>query len=180
MVSAALALIALVFADVPAQGDPARPAVRSVQASAPWKLDELLDAIRMVESGGLKDGGRKATGDGGKAIGPFQIHRPYWEDSKVPGKHDDCRDPEYARKVVLAYWKRYAPKALESVDVQSLARVHNGGPDGARQECTLVFWGKVERQLKAGREQRAQEAEAKAKKARPAPPPPKDQRSEYC
>src|SRR5262245_12012362 len=111
MLTAALALFALVFAEVPAGGDPAPPAVRPAEASAPWSLDELLAAIRMVESGGLKDGGRRATGDGGKAIGPFQIHRPYWIDSKIPGKHDDCRDPEYARRVVLAYWKRYAPKA---------------------------------------------------------------------
>lgn len=180
MVTAALALIALAFADVPVRGDPVAPPVRPVEASAPWTLDELLDAIRMVESGGLKDGGRKAVGDGGKAIGPYQIHRPYWEDSKIPGKHDDCRDPEYARKVVLAYWKRYAPKSLESVDVQSLARVHNGGPDGAKQECTLAFWAKVERQLKAGREKRAQEASAKVKKAKAPPPPPKAKATEYC
>jgi hypothetical protein len=180
MVTAALALIALAFADVPARGDPVAPAVRPPETSAPWTLDELLDAIRSVESGGLKDGGRKATGDGGKAIGPFQIHQPYWEDSKVPGKHDDCRDPEYARKVVLAYWKRYASKALESVDAQALARVHNGGPDGAKQDCTLAFWAKVERALKAGREKRAQEAAAKVKKKQPAPPPPKPKASEYC
>jgi hypothetical protein len=172
MFTAALAFFALVCADLPAQGEPAKPAVRP-SASAPWTLDELLDAIRQVESGGLKDGGRKATGDGGKAIGPFQIHRPYWEDSKVPGKHDDCRDPAYARKVVLAYWKRYAPKALESVDAQALARVHNGGPDGAKQECTLAFWRKVERELNAAREKRAQE------KAKPAPPKPKGS-SQYC
>jgi len=170
MVTAVLALIALAFTGLPVQGEPTRPADRPAQASAPWTLDELLDALRKVESGGLKDGGRKATGDGGKAIGPFQIHKPYWEDSKVPGKHDDCRDPEYARKVVQAYWKRYAPKALEAVDVESLARVHNGGPDGAKQECTLVFWRKVERELKAAREKR---------KPTPAPPKPGKQ-SEYC
>ncbi len=183
MFTASLALIALAFADVPAQGEPARPAVRPAEVSKPWTLDELLDAIRQVESGGLKDGGRKAVGDGNKAIGPFQIHRPYWEDSKVPGKYDDCREPAYARKVVLAYWKRYAPKSLEAVDVQSLARVHNGGPDGAKQECTLAFWRKVERELKAGREKREQDA-AKKEKAKPAPvpaPPPKaGGKSEYC
>ena len=179
MVTAALAFLTLAFADVPAQGQPVRPAVRPAETNVPWTLDELLDAIRQVESGGLKDGGRKATGDGGKAIGPYQIHKPYWEDSKVPGTHDDCRDPEYARKVVLAYWKRYAPKSLEKVDAQSLARVHNGGPDGAKQDCTLAFWAKVEHQLKAAREKRAQDAAGKDPKPKP-PPAPKKTGSEYC
>jgi len=180
MVTAALALIAIAFADLSAQGEPVRPAVRPVEKAAPWTLAELLDALRKVESGGLKDGGRKATGDGNKAIGPFQIHRPYWEDSKVPGKYEDCREPEYARKVVQAYWKRYAAKALIAVDVETLARIHNGGPDGARQECTLPFWSKVERELKAGREKRVQDAQPKPKKPKPAPAPPKEKGGEYC
>lgn len=179
MLTAGLALLVLAFADVPAQGHPAAPAPRPAELNSPWTLDELLDAIRQVESGGMKEGGRRATGDGGRAIGPYQIHKPYWEDSKVPGTHDDCRDPEYARKVVLAYWKRYAPKALASVDAQALARVHNGGPDGAKQECTLPFWSKVERQLKAARDKKAQEA-AKPQKAKAPPPENKPKGSEYC
>ena len=178
MFAVAFALIALAHAESPAQGEPAKPAARPAEVSKPWTLDELLDAIRKVESGGLKDGGRKAVGDGGKAIGPYQIHRAYWEDSKVPGKHEDCREPEYARKVVLAYWKRYAPKSLEAVDAQSLARVHNGGPDGAKQDCTLTFWRKVERELKAAREKQEQE---KAKKDKPVPAPPKPAgKGEFC
>ena len=173
MLTAALALCALAFADLPQRGDPVPPAVRPEPSSAPWTLDELLAAIRKIESGGLKDGGRRATGDGGRAIGPYQIHKPYWEDSKIPGKHDDCREPEYARRVVLAYWKRYAPKALEALDAQTLARVHNGGPAGAKRDATLVFWRKVERELKAAREKRAQEAQ-------PPKPPPKGKDREYC
>ena len=58
--------------------------------------------------------------------------------------------------------------------------MHNGGPDGAKQECTLAFWRKVEQELKAGREQRAQEAGAKEKR-KPAPAPPKAAgKSEFC
>lgn len=188
MFIAALTCVVLVAVDVPVQAREASSPSRPVQASAPWTLDELLEALRTVETGGLKDEGRRATGDGGRAIGPYQIHRGYWIDSKLPGSHDDCREPQYARAVVLAYWKRYAPKALEALDAQTLARVHNGGPDGARQECTLGFWRKVEGALRAAREKRALEAAARQKgqpaegtrPPAPAPKPKKRKGSEYC
>ncbi len=188
MFTIALAWFALVAVDAPVQAHASEPVVRAVDAQAPWTLDELLDALRQVETGGLKDEGRRATGDGGRAIGPYQIHRGYWQDAKLPGCHDDCRDPGYARRVVLAYWKRYAPRALEALDVQTLARVHNGGPDGARQDCTLVFWRKVERALRSSREARALEAGAKEKgkpveagsKKEAKPAPAKRKGSEYC
>lgn len=110
-------------------------------------LDRILDALRAVETGGSADQGRHAVGDGGKAIGPLQIHRAYWRDAGVPGRYADCRDPQYARAVVLAYWRRYCPAALESLDAEVLARVHNGGPGGHRRKCTRAFWRKVEREL---------------------------------
>lgn len=190
MAALALAFVALAWGDAAAPAGAGTPPAIAAAASEAWQLDELLEAIRVVETGGLKDGGRRATGDGGRAIGPYQIHRPYWEDSRIPGRHDDCRDPVYARRVVLAYWKRYASKALETLDVQALARVHNGGPDGARQDCTLAFWRKVERALAAAREKRALEAATKekgkaleggAKKPKtPAPTPPAKKGAEYC
>ena len=37
----------------------------------------LLAAIRQVES----HGNDKAVGDGGKAIGPYQVWRGYWQDA---------------------------------------------------------------------------------------------------
>lgn len=123
-----------------------------VPASATVKqqptLDQLLDAIQLVETGGEPNAGRDATGDHGGALGPFQIHRAYWIDSGVPGRFEDCRDNDYARKVVKAYWKRWCPKALERVDIETLVRIHNGGPDGMRETCTQAFWKKVERELR--------------------------------
>src|SRR5262245_20264492 len=86
------------------------------EARARWTLAEILDALRTVETGGERNGGRHAIGDGGAAIGPYQIHRAYWIDAKLPGRFEDCRDPDYARAVVLAYWKRYCPEALERLD----------------------------------------------------------------
>lgn len=135
---------------------PAAPTVPA-PAPAPYTLGEVLDALRLVETGGMKAEGRHAIGDGGRAIGPYQIHRGYWADAKLGGAHEDCRDPAYARRVVVSYWKRFAPDALARVDAETLARVHNGGPDGFRQDCTLGFWKKVQRQMNATRAQHALE-----------------------
>jgi len=134
-----------------AQASPAavvdeNPLVASEAAPAP-SLDAILDEIRFAESGGQPNGGRGAIGDGGRALGPFQIHRAYFEDSGVPGKFEDCRELEVSRRVVLAYWKRWCPDALERRDAEVLVRVHNGGPRGARKSCTLAYWRKVEKRL---------------------------------
>ena len=110
-------------------------------------LDEILEAIRATESGGWEDGGRHATGDGGRAIGPFQIHRAHWQDTGLPGRYEDCREPSYARREVVAYWERWCPEALERRDARTLARVHNGGPDGARKSATLMYWATVQAAL---------------------------------
>jgi len=104
---------------------------------------ELLDAIRHVETGGERNGGRDAIGDNGRSIGPYQIGRAYWLDSRVPGSWDDCRDTAYAERVMAAYWARYCPAALSANDMETLARVHNGGPSGHRKQATTGYWRKV-------------------------------------
>jgi hypothetical protein len=152
-------------ARAPAQTETVQPA-RSVRS-----LDELLDALRRVETGGVRQGGRQATGDGGSAIGPFQIHRGYWMDTRLPGRFEDCRDPEYARKVVIAYWKRYCPKALEALDAETLARVHNGGPDGHKEAATLRFWRKVQREIESARAKEPAPPAATPSTPAPAAPP---------
>ncbi|MBK7877724.1 MAG: hypothetical protein IPJ77_18725 [Planctomycetes bacterium] len=158
-------------------GAPTRelPALESRETSVPregsalvararaWSLEEILEALRRVETGGEKDGGRHSTGDSGGAIGPFQIHRAYWIDTRLPGRWEDCRDPRYARAVVLAYWRRYCSKALEARDAETLVRIHNGGPDGAREAETLRFWRKVEHALQGLAVERAKALEADSK-----------------
>lgn len=109
--------------------------------------DRLLSAIHVVEASGQIS---PKDGDGGKAIGPFQIHRAYWKDATdydrtIGGTYEDCRNLDYSRRVVLAYWRRYAPK--NATDEQ-LARIHNGGPTGHRRESTLRYWRRVERELR--------------------------------
>jgi len=136
----------------PATARPAAPFL----SGPPADLPRLLRAIRQVESGG------RATppdGDGGEAIGQYQIHFAYWQDARVPGRYQHCRQEPYARRVVLAYWRRYAPavaaraamagkpEALASGDLEVLARTHNGGPRGAASPATVGYWHRIRADL---------------------------------
>jgi hypothetical protein len=109
-------------------------------------INDLFAAMKIVESG--YGTGYHSVGDDGKAIGPYQIWKPYWIDSRVKGKYEDCRDKEYAEKVVMAYWKRYAPQALMELDFEKLARCHNSGPGWKKKyKKTNKYWKKVQSQL---------------------------------
>lgn len=102
----------------------------------------LLAVIKQVESGGNPN----AIGDQGKALGAYQIWKSYWQDSKVSGCYQDCKDPKYSESVVRAYLARYAPKR-GTVTLEMLARIHNGGPRGYLKPATLKYWHKVQRVL---------------------------------
>ena len=106
--------------------------------------DAFFDALHQVETSGRHGAIR---GDGGRALGPLQIHRNYWRDSGVPGRYEDCADLAYSKRVVTAYLKKYAPKAWAAGDVATLARTHNGGPAGARKTATQGYARKVLRAL---------------------------------
>jgi hypothetical protein len=103
---------------------------------------QLLDAIKQVESGGDCD----AIGDGGKAIGPYQIHRSYWSDAcaydptLASRPYYACFEEAYARRVVVAYLTRYG----KGKNAEQLARIHNGGPSGHRKAATKSYWNKIE------------------------------------
>ena len=118
------------------------------QADVPRRL---LNAIRIVESGGNDN----AVGDGGNAIGPYQIWRNYWKDAvdhdpSIGGKYEDCFDQKYAEKIVNAYMDRYAiPRRLgHDPTFEDIARIHNGGPNGHRKKATVSYWEKVQKELK--------------------------------
>jgi hypothetical protein len=100
----------------------------------------LMKAMAAVESGRHP----LAVGDGGRAIGVYQIHRAYWQDSGVPGKWEDCLDAAYARRVVVSYWNRYCPDALRQGNIEVLCRVHNGGPRGHEKSATLAYWRSIQ------------------------------------
>ena len=79
----------------------------TVIAVKEYTLDETLAAIRMVESGNDPS----AVGDGGRAIGCYQVWESYWKDavqfSGLGGNYRDCFKPDYADRVVREYMKRY-------------------------------------------------------------------------
>jgi hypothetical protein len=120
----------------------------AVDAPANFNARPILDAIREKETGGEADPAN-AIGDGGRAIGPYQIHRVYWQDAiehepSIGGQYEDCRDAAYAERVILAYWDRYAPDWRH----ETLARVHNGGPKGHRKSATVGYWLDVRANLR--------------------------------
>jgi hypothetical protein len=124
-----------------------RPTIEQIDAYRK-ELRPLLDAIRQVESGGNDE----ATGDGGNAIGAYQIWIAYWSDAvewvpDLKGEYEGCRARWYAERIMIAYWHRYARRALIDGDYEKLARVHNGGPKGHLKQATEKYWDKVVRLL---------------------------------
>ena len=135
------------------------------------KIDpqELLDAIRKVETGGEPNRGIGAVGDNGKAIGPFQIHKDFHTDAvqqdkknkiKILGREPDYQrcltDYKYSEKVTLLYMQRYSSKEMKSFadkgyltldEAENIARRHNGGPRGHNKKATKPYWAKVKKQL---------------------------------
>jgi len=120
----------------------------------PNGLDLLLDAIAAVES--RNDPG--AAGDGGRALGPYQIHRAYWADAArflgVDWSYTDAQDPVKAREVVRAYLLHYG----RGCSTLEMARIHNGGPNGHKKTTTLAYAHRIAATLRdttATRQQRA-------------------------
>ena len=93
-------------------------------------------ALHVVETSGRTG---PIVGDGGKALGPLQIHRAYHADSRVAGDYSRVADLGYAKRVATAYFKRYAPAAWAAGDVETLARIHNGGLTGHKRASTLPY-----------------------------------------
>jgi hypothetical protein len=102
-------------------------------------IEQLLDAIARIES----HGNANAVGDGGRALGAYQIRRAYWEDGTqllgVDWPHRDATDPKKARRVVKAYLLHYG----QGKSLLEMARIHNGGPHGHEKEATLPYARKI-------------------------------------
>jgi soluble lytic murein transglycosylase-like protein len=115
-------------------------AVGGVSTAEDEEFDLLLDAIAEVESRNEPN----AVGDSGRAVGVYQIHRPYWEDGTrflgVKWKYGEAKDPRKARQVVRAYLSHYG-KGKSLID---MARIHNGGPRGYQKNATREYARRIE------------------------------------
>jgi hypothetical protein len=122
------------------------------QEEAMWMIcpTSLFDAIRCVETGGCEDPS-KALGDNGLSLGPYQISTAYWQDAQehedIGGRYEDVCNEKYAEKIMMNYWDRYAPDD----SFETLARIHNGGPNGHRKSSTFGYWNKINRELHLAR-----------------------------
>lgn len=102
--------------------------------------DSFWRALHLVETSGRTG---PILGDGGRALGPLQIHKSYHKDSRVAGDYSRVSDLNYSVRVATAYLKRYAPEAYKAGDVETLARVHNGGPRGHLKAATKSYGVRV-------------------------------------
>ena len=102
--------------------------------------DSFWRALHLVETSGRTG---PIIGDGGAALGPLQIHRGYHQDSRVAGDYSRVAELDYSKRVATAYLKRYAPTAWAKGDVETLARVHNGGPRGHLKPATKGYGVRV-------------------------------------
>jgi hypothetical protein len=109
-------------------------------------LNDFLKALHQVETGGQTG---SIIGDNGRALGPFQIHKIYWSEvaPQIGGRYQDVSNLDYAKKVVIAYFLKYAKDALKNKDWETLAKIHNGGPRGAKKKSTEKYWQKVKAHL---------------------------------
>ncbi len=113
--------------------------------SQPTNINDLIDAIGIVES----NNNDNAVGDGGLAIGRYQIHKAYWQDGcrflGVKWPYEEAKNEIKARQVVRAYFLHYGcGKTLEQN-----ARIHNGGPKGHLKPQTEIYRQKIEKVMKA-------------------------------
>ncbi len=121
---------------------------------------QFLNAIQIVETGSTSTTGPWPPGDGGRAIGPFQIHEAYWIDAtdgwSPRGTYQECgTSHDYSKRVVLSYMKRYSRTQYDRLvagtatwaDVEKMARIHNGGPTGHTRNSTKAYWDKVKAEL---------------------------------
>ena len=104
----------------------------------------LLDAIETVES------------ERGRTSGNlYQIEQVYLDDlTRIYNKiysPSIVFDREASRLAMLDYWKfygdKYTKKTGNPVTLEVLARIHNGGPNGAQMYATKRYWRKVKAEL---------------------------------
>jgi soluble lytic murein transglycosylase-like protein len=104
--------------------------------------EDLFRAMAAVES----SNNPKAVNAKENALGLYQIRPMYFLDSGVKGSHTQVYEPTVARKVCEKYFMRYEPKAFANNDIETLARLHNAGPNWRKRD-TDKYWNKIKKHL---------------------------------
>lgn len=97
-----------------------------------------------------------AIGDGGRAVGRYQLWKVYVDDvNRISGRsytYDDRCDAGKSLemvKIYLAYYgRRYERLTGKKATWEILARIHNGGPNGWKKKSTKKYWDKVDRYMR--------------------------------
>jgi len=117
--------------------------------SQTFKMEQILDAICVVES----NCDSTMVGLDGE-IGAYQILPAYWKDAvefdpTIGGNYRDVLNDVYARRIIRAYWTRYATERRlgHPPTPEDLARTHNGGPMGYKKQATIKYWEKVRKAM---------------------------------
>ena len=94
-----------------------------------------------------------AIGDGGKALGPLQIHRAVVLDvNRITGshyRHQDMTNRAQARAVCEAYLRHYVTEKRinRNPTVADFAKVWNSGPNGFKKTVSDNYVRKFEAEL---------------------------------
>jgi hypothetical protein len=79
--------------------------------------------------------------------GKYQIRQVYLDDvNKFSGCNytiADCYNDKFAKRIVTIYLQHYGSKIGHQPSARDLCRIHNGGPDGWKEHCTLAYWQKA-------------------------------------
>jgi soluble lytic murein transglycosylase-like protein len=106
--------------------------------------EDLFRAMAAVES----SNNPKAVNAKETALGLYQIRPMYFLDSGIKGSHTQVYEPTVARKVCEKYFMRYEPKAFANNDIETLARLHNAGPNWRKNKSsTDKYWNKIKNNL---------------------------------
>lgn len=129
----------------------------SVEAKESYTMEELIQAIIIVESGGddYVIGDRHLQN---KAYGSLQIRQPCVDDvNERAGTDYRAEDMLGNRRLsvwcFLWYISRYATEERlgRTPTAEDIARIWNGGPNGYKKKSTHRYWSKVRKELEENR-----------------------------
>ena len=112
-------------------------------------LDRVIEAIEQVESGGDVNALGDYLDGEHRAVGCLQIWKIYVLDvNRISGRKfsfEDrlCKAKSYEMaRIYLQFYAR-SERIGHEPTAEDYARIHNGGPNGYKKECTIPYWNKV-------------------------------------